>query len=325
MPHRDIIVIGTSAGGVETLPKLFAPIPKSFPAAFFVVLHVQANTPSLLPHLLNRTNELTALHPRNNERIRHGHIYIAPPDHHLLIEPNRMRLSHGPRENRHRPAIDPLFRTAARTYGPRVIGLILTGTLDDGSVGLLEVKKQNGLTIVQQPEDAMYADMPRNAMAACNPDFCAPLSRIPELLNQAVHTIVDKKGVKAAKDRGMRPESKRIKSATEVKRSLGSPSGFVCPECNGPLWNITNGRSELFRCLVGHSYASENLFAAQSEAVERSLWVALRALEERVELQRNLAERARRAKQLHVSRQFLARSRENSQHANLIRKVLDQL
>jgi len=226
-----------------------------------------------------------------------------------------MRLSHGPKENRHRPAIDPLFRTAAEAHKSRVIGVVLTGTLDDGTMGLKAVKDAGGVTIVQEPREALYPDMPRNALQVVGPDFVLPLKEIGALLPRLIQEAAKEKVMKGFKDKGMKPENKRIKSGNKISSDLGPPSMFVCPECNGPLWEMRDGKATLFRCMVGHSFAPENLFAAQTEEVERALWIALRALEERIGLQHKLANRADSEKRDLSSKHFLNRARENSKHA----------
>src|SRR5215471_20025144 len=166
LTERNIIVVGCSVGGVEALQTLVAGLPAKFRPSLFVVMHLSPQGTSVLPDILNRSGELPASHPRNGEAIRPGHIYVAPPDHHLLIEDGRMRISRGPKENRHRPAVDPLFRSAARYYGRRVIGVVLTGALDDGAAGLMIIKKRGGVAVVQDPDEAMAADMPRSAIEA---------------------------------------------------------------------------------------------------------------------------------------------------------------
>lgn len=322
---REIVVIGASAGGVETLPRLFETIKPDIGAAFFVVLHVPASARSLMPTLVRRASQLPAQHAEDNQAVETGKIFIAPPDYHLLIEGNRMRLSHGPKENRHRPAIDPLFRTAADAYNSRVIGMILTGTLDDGTMGLKAVKDAGGLSIVQDPNDALYPDMPRNALQIAQPDYVLSLEEIRSFLPRLIREPVKEMAMKRFKDKGMKPESKRIKPGQQIEKALGRPSMFVCPECNGPLWEMRNGNAALFRCMVGHLFGPENLFAAQTEEVERALWTALRALEERVALQQKLAERAERQSHRLTVRQFLTRARENSKHAAILRKIPETL
>jgi two-component system chemotaxis response regulator CheB len=179
---HDIIVVGASAGGVGALVKLAKSLPADLPTAVFVVLHIPAQTPSLLPDILNRAGPLHALHPPDNTEIKHGHIYIAPPDHHLLIAQGHVHIARGPRESRHRPAVDPLFRSAAIAYGPRVIGVVLTGALDDGTAGLLAIKQRGGIAVVQDPQDALYPGMPQSAVDHVQVDYCVPLADMGALL-----------------------------------------------------------------------------------------------------------------------------------------------
>src|SRR2546421_6158345 len=184
MPGHDIIVIGASAGGVEALVKLAGQLPADLPASIFIVLHIPAQSPSLLPDILSRSGRLEAVHPQNGESIAPGRIYIAPPDHHLIVTRGHVRVIHGPKENRHRPAIDPLFRSAALAYGPQVIGVVLTGSLDDGTAGLIAVKQRGGLAVVQDPDDAYCGDMPRSALRYVKaPDYVLPVDQIaPKLI-----------------------------------------------------------------------------------------------------------------------------------------------
>jgi two-component system chemotaxis response regulator CheB len=164
MPKRDIIVIGTSAGGMETLIELFSRLPKKLAASIFVVCHISPYSSGVLPKVISRAGSLPAAHPTDREPIKPGQVYVAPPDHHLLIEDSVVRVTQGPKENRFRPAVDPLFRSAAYAYGPRVIGVILTGSLDDGTAGLWAVKERGGLAVVQDPDEALFDSMPLSAL-----------------------------------------------------------------------------------------------------------------------------------------------------------------
>jgi two-component system chemotaxis response regulator CheB len=184
MPGHDIIVIGFSAGGVEALARLIAALPQDLPAALFVVHHFPAKGVSVLPEILRRSGRLPAFHPKHGQPIEHGRVYIAPPDRHLLIHGNRVHLSRGPRENGYRPAIDSLFRTAARTFGSRVVGVLLSGSLDDGVAGLMDVKRQGGVAVVQDPADALYPGMPRNAIQRVPVDQVVPLHEIAPILTR---------------------------------------------------------------------------------------------------------------------------------------------
>jgi two-component system chemotaxis response regulator CheB len=268
-------------------------LPADLPAAIFVVLHVPAHSPSHLPQILNRKGGLTALHPADGEAIRNGRIYIAPPDFHLLVGQGRIRLTRGPRENGHRPAVDPLFRAAARAFGPRVVGLVLSGTLDDGTAGLAAIKQRGGVTVVQDPDEALYPGMPRSALETVAIDHALPLARIAELLGRLAREPVEDPEGLALSD-GMEMESQMAAfnmDAIEDENRPGYPSAFACPDCGGTLWELTDGDLIRFRCRVGHAWSANGLVAEQSESVETALWTALRALEERGALCTRVAER----------------------------------
>ena len=194
MATRDTIVIGASAGGVQALTKLVAELPADLPAAVFIVLHVSANAPSLLPGILSRESNLPVAHAKNGERIMPGKVYVAPPDQHLLIEDRHVELVHGPKENLHRPSIDALFRSAARWAGSRVIGVVLTGARDDGAVGMRTIKQRGGITIVQDPSDAPFPSMPMSVMQEIRVDYSVPLGEIAPLLNQLSRQTAGEKG-----------------------------------------------------------------------------------------------------------------------------------
>ena len=271
---QSIIVIGASAGGVEALSILVAGLPRNLSAAVFVVLHI-GNHPSILPEILTKAGILPAMHPRSGEPIVSGKIYVAPPDRHLLIEPGHMVLSPGPKENRSRPAVNPLFRSAALAYGPRVTGVILTGALDDGTAGLAEIKRRGGIAVVQDPKTAYCASMPRSAAAHVDVDHIVPLAEIPALLSTLVSTASN------TKDREEKPVQEE-----HLEKHF---SGLTCPECRGPLTEERQGRIVEFRCRVGHAYAPLALIEEHREAVERTLWSTLVALEEAADIAERMA------------------------------------
>jgi two-component system chemotaxis response regulator CheB len=317
--HRDIVVIGCSVGGVAGLPK-------TFPAAVFVVLHVSPQSTSVLPQILNRAGQLTALHPHDNDPIRPGHIYVAPPDNHLMLEDGRVRVTHGPKENRHRPAVDPLFRSAARWYGPRVIGVVLTGSLDDGTAGLLAIKKQGGVAIVQDPEEAMAPGMPESALEVVSVDHVATLEQMPELLNKLVRVEV------METSKNGKGKSSRLRKETEIaelddmkeiedENRPGTPSPFACPDCGGVLWELDGEEMLPFRCRVGHAYTAGSLSVEQTESVEGALWAAMRALEEGASLARRMANSAK-GKHPRLESKYRERAKTKMEHAEVLRKLI---
>ncbi len=325
IPGRDIIVIGASAGGVEALSLLVGQLPADLPASIFVVLHVPAHSPSLLPQILDRRGPLQAGHPADGESIRPGRIYIAPPDFHLLLQSDCVRLVRGPRENGHRPAVDPLFRTAARAFGPRVVGVVLSGTLDDGTAGLAAIKQQGGVAIVQDPDEALYSGMPRSALESVAVDHSLPVVEIAGLLDRLARQPVQ---VASEDD----PVTYRIRKESEIaafdldaiedEDRPGRPSTFGCPDCGGALWELQDGDLVRFRCRVGHAWTANGLLAEQSDGIETALWTALRALEERAALCKRVAERMRDRGMETSAVRFQQQASDSRYRAAVLRQVL---
>lgn len=325
MAERDIIVIGCSVGGVEALQKLVAGFPEKFRASLFVVLHVAPQTPSLLPDILTRAGSLRASHPRDGEVFRRGHIYVAPPDYHLLIEDGRMRVTRGPKENRHRPAVDPLFRSAARWHGRRVIGVILSGSLDDGTAGLLSIKKRGGLTVVQDPDEALAPNMPRSAIENVAVDHVVPAARMSSLLAELAAQHVSENGAGGSSRLAKETEIAELEmDAIEDEKRPGTPSQFACPECGGVLWDLNEEEIMRFRCRVGHAFTAESLSAEQNQAVESALWAAMRALEEGASLAQKLAEQAEGRKQPRLVKRFQEQAKDKMDQAEVLRKLILQ-
>src|SRR2546421_4483719 len=242
--YRDVIVVGASAGGVEALGRLASGLPPELPASIFVVLHLLASGTSVLDSILRRAGSLPATAGVDGERFERGHIYVAPPDQHLLIWDGSVRLSLGPRENGHRPAIDPLFRSAARAFGPRVIAVVLSGSLDDGAAGMRFVKERGGAAVVQDPADALYEDMPLNAAAASEVDHVVPIARMADLLCGLLEEPIEN---------SVEEEADRVWTADELEeRAEGEPSGLTCPDCGGALWEREEGSLVRFACRTGH-------------------------------------------------------------------------
>jgi two-component system chemotaxis response regulator CheB len=324
MATRDVVVIGASAGGVETLRELVHQLPRDFPAAIFIVVHIPTDAPSLLPRILSRAGPLVAEHARDGDPIVPGRIYIAPPNHHLLVKPGAAWVIYGPKENGHRPAVDPLFRTAARAYGHRVIGVVLSGNLNDGSHGLRTVKSRGGVAVVQDPDDALYPGMPSSAIEHAQVDHVFPIAAMGDLLTRLAREVIPEEPPMRRPDEveSERPGKRAIEGEL-VNASLGgAPAVYTCPECHGNLWEIPEGTLARYRCRVGHSFTEDSLFHEKGEALEAALWMALDALEEQASLTQRMAERAgefgngRREKVLQDRVQHL------EDRARLVREVL---
>jgi two-component system chemotaxis response regulator CheB len=290
MPIRDTIVVGASAGGVEALERLMAGLPADLPAAVVIVLHTPPTAGSALPAVLGRAGRLPVQHARDRMLIETGHVYVAPPDRHLLIHDGILNLSNGPRENGHRPAVDTLFRSASEALGSQVIGVILSGTLDDGAAGLSAVKSRGGLTLVQEPSEAAYPDMPRNAIRAVKPDHVVRLDELVKVLTTQAGTEVAPRLVAATPlMRSENAVTRMDPTSLDVSDYQRSPAGLSCPDCQGSLFEIDDGGIPRYRCRVGHAWSSVSLLAAQDGDLEHALWMALRSLEERVALCRRMA------------------------------------
>src|SRR5258706_8501325 len=321
---HDIAVLGASAGGVEALSQIAANLPADLPAAVFVVLHIPASAPSHLPHILNRAGPLKALHPTDGERIRHGRIYVAPPGKHLLLEHGHIHLTLGPRENHHRPAVDPLFRSAARSYGPRVVGGVLTGALNDGTSGLLAIKQRGGVTLVQDPAEAMAPGMPASALEYVQVDHCVPLREIaPLLCDLAQQPALDESTFPVSPDLAQEARIAAMDlSAIENPERPGILTGVTCPECTGPLWDIHDGKLLRFRCRVGHAYTAETVLAGKDTALEDALWAALNTLEESAQTSRAMAQRAQQRGHVRLATHYEQRAEADQRCLEILRSVL---
>jgi two-component system, chemotaxis family, protein-glutamate methylesterase/glutaminase len=295
MPGHDVIVVGFSAGGVEALTQVVRDLPPELPAAVLIVHHFPAHSISALPRILSRVGKLRAAHAVDGERIRPGRIYVSRPERHLLVNGERIQLSRGPKENGHRPAIDPLFRTAGRSYGPRVIGVLLSGTLDDGTDGLRVIKECGGLAVVQRPEDALFGDMPSSAMELVQVDHVESAAALGPLLTRLVSgsPAVPEEGIVAMTPHPVDPPDPTARGTSDLEDHTlrGPPSPLTCPDCGGALWELQQGEVARYRCHVGHSYSDEAMLAAQSTRLESSLWAAIRSLKEKAELSRRLSTR----------------------------------
>lgn len=323
---RDIIVVGASAGGVQALCNLMEGLPAGLPASVFVVLHVAPHGHSALPAILSRTGCLPASHPVDGERIEPGRIYVAPPDRHLALDDGRIHLSRNASENGHRPAVDVLFRTAARAFGSRVVGVVLTGNLDDGTAGLAIIKRCGGVAVVQDPGDADYPSMPESAIANVAVDYVLPLAEIPALLDRLVREPRPSEPADCGHDFEEEPDSMGVSSEQDHgnKELAGTPSGLTCPDCGGSLFEKKGDQPIHFRCRTGHAYSPESLLAKQSETLQAAIWAGLRSLEENAALARRMERRARESGNLAACRRYEQRAREADGHATHLRSMLQQ-
>ena len=290
MAIDHLIVIGGSAGAIEALQILARGLPADLPAAICIVVHMSRESPGVVHTVLDRAGQLPAELAENGRKIEPGRIYVAPPDHHLLVEPNRLRLTRGPKENLFRPAIDPLFRSAAQVYGPRVIGVVLTGGLDDGTAGLWAIKQLGGVAIAQDPGDAQFPAMPQSAIDNVDIDYQVPVAEIAALLGRLTATTVQERQAKASALMEMEIKIARGDNARDSGvEEFGQPSAFACPECHGTLRQLTEGRHTRFRCHTGHAYSQASLSAAVDIAIADALWNTVRAIDERGRLLLHLA------------------------------------
>ena len=276
MPAMDVIVIGASAGGVEALQTLVSGLPRDLPAAVFIVLHVGAH-PSILPDILKQSSALPVSHAIDKAPIENGNIYVAPPDHHLILSSGHVHVTRGPKENNARPSVNTLFRTAAIAYGNRVAGVVLTGSLNDGTVGLWEIKRHRGIAIVQNPAEAPYPSMPQSALESVEIDYVLKVAEIAPLLSKLAC------GSNLEEEMESRPTS-------ALDGALFS--GMTCPECRGPLWEQPQQNPKEFVCRVGHRYSFESLVEQHAVATERILWTAVLAVEEEAILAHRAAQHA---------------------------------
>lgn len=323
-PHHDIAVIGASAGGVEALTSLVRHLPAATRSSLFVVLHIPAQSPSLLPEILSRAGSLDATSAVDGEQIERGHIYVCPPDHHLIVLEGQVRVTRGPKENGHRPAIDPLFRSAALAYGRRVAGVVLSGTLDDGTLGSLEVKRSGGMTIAQDPNEALFDSMPRSVIENVGPTYVLPVKEIAPLIsggNGGMGSGAGEADMAEYQQEDVTVEQEEVEFPESPVRE-GTPSVYSCPDCGGTLWEMNDGDVLHFRCRVGHGYSPGSLLNAQTQALDGALWSALRALDEKIALSRRLRDRAAARGQHLAERRFNEDAAEAERGADVLRRLL---
>lgn len=327
MSGHGLLLVGGSAGAVSALRDLIGQLPADLPACVLVVLHLpRAGGSSVLPEILDRAGPLPVRAARDGDLLAPGQVLVAPAERHLIVADGRVVLSTGPAENGQRPSVDVLFRSAASAYGPGVVAAVLTGNLDDGSAGLSAVARHGGIAVVQDPDDALFPGMPRNALAAVPDAQTAPLAELPALLTALVRSPVGPRPALSAAGDAL--DVLEVRSALgqrlgpEVGAHPGTPSPYSCPDCTGVLFELVEGQTPRYRCRVGHAWSAEALSERQERAVETALWVALRALEERQAMADDVARSASRSGRAWSEQHFRRRAAEASQHAAVLRALL---
>jgi len=326
MGNRDIVAIGASAGGVQALLHLASNFPADLPAAVLMTLHLSSQIRSSLDELLSRAGPLPARFARDGEELRKGRVYVAPPDRHLLVEGDRIVLGVGPRENNSRPSIDAMLRSVALCCCHRAVGVVLTGTLGDGASGLLAVNQCGGMTVVQDPSDAAYGEMPQTALERATPDHVVDLERMPALLSSLVQQPA---GEPCAPPAGIGFEVDIAKGtggfAMENMDKLGRRSVLSCPDCHGVMWEIDEGTLTRYRCHVGHTYSDDLMDMALDESLRRALASAQRALEERVALADRLYRQAQEGSHRSLMSTWSSRKHEYEQEMKVVRDAIRRM
>ncbi len=328
-PHdtltRTMVVVGASAGGIEALRALVARLPADLPAAVLVVIHTAPNSPQLVPGILQASGPLPVAYASHGALVARGHIYVAPPDHHLILAGETMQVVRGPKENRARPAIDPLFRSAAWAYGPQAIGVVLSGMLNDGTAGLWAIKSCGGIAVVQDPEEARFGDMPRHALAHVPVDHRLTADAIGELVGRLVRQPIDAAhlSLRRSEQVGLETKMARVREndMNDMNR-IGKLSPYTCPACKGSLWEVDDANVLRFRCHTGHAFTAEDLADSQDDGIENALYAAVRALEESGKLSAAVAVRARDDDRERLAEVYEARARDAEHNADLIRALL---
>ena len=330
MGENRIIVIGASSGGFEPLKTIAAGLPKDLGASVFIVWHMSADARSVLPQVLNRIGTLDAANAYDGETIVPGRIYIAPPDRHLLIEKSHLRVTRGPKENLFRPAIDPLFRSAAYHHNQNVIGVVLSGALDDGTAGLWTIKHRGGTAIVQSPVDAEVPSMPENALREVEVDHIVAVEEIPALLitlvsdkapdlHEAPMHVDDKEDKRIQGEIRIAAEDNALESGVF---EMGDLSPYTCPECHGVLTSLREGRILRFRCHTGHAFSPDSLLSAVTGNIEDSMWDLVRGLDESMILLNHLGDHFAEANEKKLAALYFQKAQDAERRKDLIREAL---
>ncbi|RZA20554.1 MAG: chemotaxis protein CheB [Proteobacteria bacterium] len=321
---EKLILIGGSAGSITSVTEIIRRLPAHLNAAICVTIHIPSTSESYLPAIFEREAQMKVKHAEDGEMLLAGTVYVARPDLHLLIQGGMIKLARGAKENRHRPAIDPMFRSGARSFGQNVLGILLSGYLDDGAAGLITLAEDGATTIIQDPRDTVYPEMPLNALEYLRPDKVALIEEMPKvILEFCSHT-----GNHPELNPGVDGESNKVLIETGDHRysMKGELSGFICPDCKGPLWEsfASSKKSPSYRCHEGHSFGALSLAAGQNEALESALWESLRLFDEKIDLNKRLAKKSLDENLMTAFARYSSLIARGTTQAQLIRDILSQ-
>ena len=320
MAKRDIIAIGGSAGSGAVLRRILGELPADFHASLFVATHVPSHSSGYLADMLAGQSGLPVSQALDGQPIERGHVYVAAPDRHLLLINGTIRLGEGPRENLARPAIDPLFRSAALSYGPRAVGVVLTGMLNDGAAGLHAIKAAGGTAIVQHPLDAEADQMPLAALEATEVDHVAAVAELPAVLAAVARSDAGP-GLPAPDSLLLEVEiAAGARLGSDRLREVADPSALSCPDCQGVLSEVRGTGPLRYRCQIGHAYTAD-ILAARTEEVDAAVRIAMRLMEERVTLVVRMAKDARATGRGAVAELYEARAEEYRRYAATLREA----
>ncbi|MET8152301.1 chemotaxis protein CheB [Actinoplanes sp. NPDC049668] len=321
-----LVVVGASAGGVEALRTMVGAFAPDLAAAVLVVLHMPRAGPSALPMILDRVGPLPVTGAVDGQPLRPGQIIIAPPDHHLLVIDGRARLSRGPAWNGHRPAVDPLFRSAARAAGPRTVAVVLSGSRDDGTAGAAVVAEHGGTVVIQDPDDALHASMPRSVLDHVGRAQVCRTEMLGSLISEIVAKLVDGDHHGAVLGDSARQEAVMDDLIGFTREDPpGRPAGLACPTCHGGLFEVVGEPTPRYQCRVGHAWSPGSLLEEQAAAFEGALWMALRSLEEKAALARRMGRDAHLRRHQATAERYEETAREATQAGELIRELIRRL
>jgi two-component system chemotaxis response regulator CheB len=320
---HDIVVIGGSAGSFDVIKGVMKSLPVDLPASLLIVAHIDPSVS--LMNILGDSSSLPIKTATTGESLQRGQVYLAVQDAHLILHGHHLLVRRGPHENFARPAIDPLFRSAACAFGGRVIGVLLSGGLNDGAAGLAAIKRCGGLAVIQDPTDAQVPSMPESALRAVKVDYCVPASELADLLNRLVREPAAASPPVPAELQLEVAVAAREAAGMEIDEQLGSKSPFTCPECDGVLWQMNDQQVLRFRCHVGHAVTAEAMLDAKNKSADAILWRLLRTHEERAAIAKKLASDAFDRQRNSAAKTFARRAAGYEEDANIVRDILSRV